>query len=222
MDWMTQVDNYCERTDFSFWSEPLNAATNAAFILSALIVWAMLGGKSDRPARLLTGILLIIGIGSFLFHTYATRWALALDVFPIQLFILAYLFFATTRFFALPLWAGLAAVIAFFPFAYAVSAGVSALVGPLNGSVAYVPVPILIFGYAAAMAFRDTETARGLAIGAGILVVSLVFRTMDEGVCGAVPFGTHFLWHVLNGVMLGWMIIVLHHHRAPEDRIAGA
>lgn len=219
MDWMAQVDNYCERTDFSFWSEPVNAVTNASFLIAALVVWAMLGGKTDRPARLMVILLTTIGIGSFLFHTYATGWAGALDVFPILLFILAYVFFATTRFFALPIWAGIAAVIAFFPYSYAVTAGVSALVGPLNGSVAYVPVPILILCYAAAVAFRDIVTARGLAIGAGLLILSLTFRTMDEAVCGVVPFGTHFLWHILNGVMLGWMIIVLHRHQPPAARI---
>ena len=39
--------------------------------------------------------------------------------------------------------------------------------------------------------------------------MSLFFRTVDDAVCGAVPVGTHFLWHILNGVMLGWMIRVL-------------
>lgn len=213
MDLTAQVDNYCERTDFGFWSEPVNAATNAAFLIAAFAVWAMLGGRRDAGARLLVLILAAIGIGSFLFHTFATRWAAMMDVLPILLFILAYVYLATTRFFALPVWAGVVAVIAFFPYSAAVSAGVSALVGPLNGSVSYVPVPILILGYAAALWRRDPVTARGLAIGAGILVLSLTFRTLDEAVCPALPIGTHFLWHTLNGIMLGWMIVVLHRHR---------
>jgi hypothetical protein len=75
--------------------------------------------------------------------------------------------------------------------------------------VSYLPVPILILGYAALLRRRAPGAARGLAIGAGILGVSLVFRTVDQAVCGVVPVGTHFLWHVLNAVMLGWMIRVL-------------
>jgi hypothetical protein len=35
MDLTQAVDIYCERTDASFWSEPLNAATNIFFIAAA-------------------------------------------------------------------------------------------------------------------------------------------------------------------------------------------
>ena len=62
--------------------------------------------------------------------------------------------------------------------------------------------------YAALLRRRLPKTARGLAIGAGILIVSLTFRTLDLPLCGTLPFGTHFPWHVLNAVMLGWMIEV--------------
>ena len=55
--------------------------------------------------------------------------------------------------------------------------------------------------------------ARGFAIGAGILTLSLVFRSMDAAVCGAFPVGTHFVWHLLNATMLGWMITMLRRHR---------
>ncbi len=212
MNWLEQVDNYCERTDFTFWSEPINAITNGAFLLAALAVWAILGGKRDPGARLLVIVLAAIGTGSFLFHTFATGWAATADVLPILIFILVYVHQATSRFFDLPRWAPWVAVIAFVPYSAAVTAGVAAIVGPLSGSVAYVPVPILILIYAALVARRDPGTARGLAIGALILIASLTFRTVDEMVCASLPLGTHFLWHVLNGIMLGWMIVVLHRH----------
>lgn len=31
MEWFEAVDGYCERVDAAFWSEPINAVTNAAF-----------------------------------------------------------------------------------------------------------------------------------------------------------------------------------------------
>ena len=34
MDWSAPVSQYCERADASFWAEPLNAATNAAFLIA--------------------------------------------------------------------------------------------------------------------------------------------------------------------------------------------
>jgi hypothetical protein len=34
--WLTPIDNYCERFGPGFWMEPLNAATNGAFLAAAL------------------------------------------------------------------------------------------------------------------------------------------------------------------------------------------
>jgi aspartyl-tRNA(Asn)/glutamyl-tRNA(Gln) amidotransferase subunit C len=61
---------------------------------------------------------------------------------------------------------------------------------------------------------------RGALIGAGLLAVSLVFRTIDQAVCD-VPARTHWVWHLLNGVMLGWMIRVLHRHDPGRAAEAG-
>ena len=166
MDWFQQVNNYCERLDASYWSEPLNAISNASFLIAALVCWRLIGGRRDVGARLLTVLLATIGVGSFLFHTHAQRWAAFADVIPIQLFILTYVFFATVRFFSAPVWAGALAVVLFLPCAALVARGIEAVVGPLNGSVGYAPVPILIAAYATALRSRAPRTARGLAIGA--------------------------------------------------------
>ena len=63
---------------------------------------------------------------------------------------------------------------------------------------------------------RRPETARGLALGAALLCLSLLFRSIDQAVCAAVPSGTHFLWHLCNAVLLGWMIRVMVRDREPE------
>ena len=212
MDWMSAIDGYCERTDASYWSEPLNAVSNAGFLLAAALCWRMTG--RDPGARLLVVILAAIGVGSFLFHTHARTWAMLADVLPIQAFILVYIYLATVRFFAAPRWAGLAAAAAFVPVGGAVGAAIARLFGPLNGSVGYMPVVLLIAAYAAALARRAPATARGMAVGAGLLAVSLIFRTIDDAACGTLPAGTHFLWHLLNAMLLGWMIRLLVRHRA--------
>jgi hypothetical protein len=218
VDWFRAVNGYCERTDASYWSEPLNAVSNAAFLAAAWIAWRMARRAGDRPAQALAAILAVIGIGSYLFHTHAQVWALLADVIPIQVFILAYLCLATIRFFAAPWWIGVLAAAAFVPASALAASAIRAAFGPLNGSVGYIPVPVLVLLYAAALRRRAPETARGLAIGAGILVLSLFFRTIDNSACGRFPIGTHFLWHLLNGLMLGWMIAVLIRHRRPADR----
>ncbi|HMQ92817.1 MAG TPA: ceramidase domain-containing protein [Amaricoccus sp.] len=212
MDWFRVVDNYCERVDAGYWSEPVNALTNGAFLVAAIIAWRIAARRGDRGGQLLAAVLFAIGVGSYLFHTHAQIWSMMADVLPIQAFILIYLYLATVRFFALPWWGGILAVAAFIPYSILVARGLGALVGDLNGSIGYLPVPILIAGYAFLLRRRAPATARGMAFGAAMLAVSLVFRSIDAAVCPAVPLGTHFFWHILNAVMLGWMIAVLVRH----------
>lgn len=209
MEWLAAVDGYCERLGPGYWAEPVNAVTNAAFLIAAAWMWRRVG--ADRMARAMCVVLGVIGVGSYLFHTHANRLTGLMDVLPILAFILLYVFAASRDMLGLKGWQAGLCVAAFFPYA-AATVPLWGLVPGLGGSAGYAPVPVLILFYAWLMR-GQMETARGLAIGAGILVVSLTFRTLDEPLCAAVPLGTHFLWHILNGVMLGWMIEVYRRHR---------
>jgi hypothetical protein len=210
VDWLESVDGYCERTGPEYWSEPVNALTNIAFLIAAAVMWPRVRGMVT--GQVLCAILAAIGVGSWLFHTHANPLTGVMDVTPIVAFILAYVFVATRDFLGQPGWAAGLAAAAFVPYAAAVTPLFRAL--PFFGvSAFYWPVPVLILAYAWLLRARAPATARGLAGGAGILVVSLAFRTADMAVCGAFPLGTHFLWHILNGVMLGWMIEVWRRHR---------
>ncbi len=213
MDWFRALDGYCERTDPGFWAEPVNALSNGAFLIAAVICWRRPEVARDPAARLLCGVLAVIGVGSFLFHTEARVWAMLADVLPILGFILLYVGIATVRFFDAPVWTGWLAAALYVPLSGLVSGLIGAVAGPVNGSVSYMPVVLLIAAYAALLWRTQPSTARGLALGAAILSVSLVFRSIDMAVCGVAPVGTHFLWHGLNGVMLGWMILVLARQR---------
>ncbi|MDJ0825101.1 MAG: ceramidase domain-containing protein [Rhodobacter sp.] len=217
MEWTRYIDGYCERSDPSYWAEPINAVTNAAFLVAALVMWWRTRGAGLPLATALVVILALIGVGSYLFHTHATVWAVVLDVTPIGLFILLYLFAANLHYWRWPLWAAALGTAAFIPYAAALIPLFAAL--PFfEISAGYWPVPLLIAGYAVALRRRAPATARGLGIGAAILVLSLTFRSLDEPLCGALPLGTHFLWHILNGVMLGWMIEVYRRHMVAAAR----
>ncbi|MEL6683170.1 MAG: ceramidase domain-containing protein, partial [Pseudomonadota bacterium] len=171
MDWLAQVDGYCERTDFSFWSEPLNAVTNAAFIIAALVMWRRSAGLPT--ARLLCAIVFAIGLGSFLFHTHATVWAALADVAPIGLFILTYLFLTNRDLVGMPWWAAMAVTGLFAPFAY-VKVLFLNQIPFFNISNFYWTVPILLIGYGTYL--RGT-VGKGFLIGAGILCVSITLRS---------------------------------------------
>ena len=42
--------------------------------------------------------------------------------------------------------------------------------------------------------------------------MSIALRSLDEMLCPIYPTGTHYLWHLLNGALLGWMIEVYRRH----------
>ena len=218
MDWTAQIDSYCERTSPAYWAEPINAVTNLAFIIAALVMWQRTTG--NRTAQVLCAILFCIGVGSYLFHTHATAWAALADTAPIGVFILVYLFAVNRSVVGWPLWGALLGTIAFFPYAAVVTMTLNR-VPFLSISNFYWTVPILLVIYGAALRHRAPATARGFLAGAGLLSVSITARSLDEILCPALPIGTHFLWHCLNGVMLGYMIHVYHAHVLAGRRRAG-
>ena len=224
MNWSEQVNIYCERLDASFWSEPLNAISNAAFIIAAIYCLnrARGGGRTDILTMLLVVILFAIGVGSFLFHTLANRWAGLADTLPIVLFILVYLFGATHRYLRASWWLAALAPVAFIGFAVGFARLWGAYLPSLNGSQGYFPVLIVLIFYGVLCARRGHPAATGLIAAAALFSASLTFRSLDQATCGALPFGTHFLWHIFNGVLLGVVLMAFVRHGAPQVAEDGA
>ena len=192
------IDLYCERTDPGLFAEPLNALTNLFFLLAAWQCARLALQKGKHDALLLAVILFAIGIGSGLFHTFATAWAQWLDVTPILIFQIVYFWFYVRRIARLRFAMGVALLALFFA-AIVVSAQFPEL---LNGSFSYAPAVaalILIGAY-----HYTTEKADPVVIlAAGIIfLVSLSARTVDLLLCVQWSLGTHFIWHSLNALVL--------------------
>lgn len=219
MDWRAAVDIYCERTGPEFWSEPLNAVSNLAFIIAAILPFAAMMRRGERDALLsvLCGLALCIGIGSFLFHTVAERWAGLADTIPILLFIVVFLFAAMNRLFGLRWpWAIVAGVLAFAVSLSARNIGLALAGGSLNGSEGYFPALVLLGGSAVVLAVRGRPAARPVTLATVVFAMSLTARTADAGVCAQFPVGTHVFWHLLNGTMIGILLFtLLEHGRRP-------
>jgi hypothetical protein len=199
MNWSEPVNFYCERASAAFWAEPVNALTNAGFLmapLAAFVEWRRAGGR-DMPVLALIAVMVLIGLGSFAFHTLATRSAVYLDVIPIAVFIYGYLALALRRFLALGWLPTIATLVGYI----ALSRLLAHLTPPgaLNGSIDYLPAlaALLIM-----LGVVPVTVRRTVALAAAVFVISLAFRTVDRAVCGTFPLGTHFIWHLLNAVVL--------------------
>jgi hypothetical protein len=199
MNWSEPLDLYCERIGIGLWAEPVNALSNAAFLLAAAIAFVRWwrSGARDWAALALIVVLVAIGLGSFAFHTLATRGAVYLDVIPIAVFIYGYLLLALRRFLALPWRAAIELLVVFF----AASRVLPYLAGPgaLNGSVDYLPALLAML---ILMWFVPINVRPAIWLAAILFVISLAFRTTDQAVCAAFPLGTHFIWHLLNAAVL--------------------
>ncbi|RVU21728.1 ceramidase domain-containing protein [Methylobacterium oryzihabitans] len=209
--WWEPVRAYCERTGPEVWAEPLNAVSNAAFLVAALVLWREGRGRRDATAAALTGLVAVIGVGSTLFHTLAVRWSMLADVIPIAVFIHAAFLVMVRRLLGLGAVAGVAATLAFAAAAAGFEPALSALAGtPLgpatNGSIDYAPAALALVGVGAAglaAAPPGRRWAGRALIGLGLVfAASLGARTLDPSLCAAVPVGTHWLWHLLNAVVL--------------------
>lgn len=219
---------YCERgMDPSFWAEPVNAVTNGAFIVAGILCIAYLTsrtyGARDWLGLALSALIIIIGVGSFLFHTYATPWAGAADVIPIALFMLLAVFTVVRRAFGAPIWLSLFAVLGFI--------GLLALARLIrctedgltfggdggacfNGSIGYGPAFLVLVVSGLALTALRRPGGVYLVLAGLVFFVSLTARTLDQELCeyaviGEYVLGTHFLWHLLNGVTLYLVVVGL-------------
>jgi len=194
------LDFYCERCGPGLLAEPLNACSNCSFLIAAWAAWVLArrAGALSAGVWCLISLSVTIGVGSALFHTFATNWAQWLDVIPILLFQLCFLWLYLRRVLGIgtPLTAASLAV--FFAAAH-----VSSLFpGVLNGSLMYAPALLVLTGLGVNHFWRRHPERFVLLSAACVFALSLFFRSIDEAVCPRFPVGTHFLWHLLNGVLL--------------------
>ncbi|MCK8463860.1 ceramidase [Aliiroseovarius sp. S1339] len=226
MDWFTAIDIYCERTGPEYWAEPLNALSNLSFIAAALWGWveAKKRDRTDVMTVILIALAAMIGVGSFLFHTFANTWSELADVMPIWTFVLLFVLVAIHRIggvrpgriaIGLALIVGVIAVL--FAFGGDGSGSqTSAASTPstqthdhsasantlLNGSEQYLPAVLALLAFAFLSHRKGHPIAPWVAAATATFMVSLTLRTLDMHLCAIWPLGTHFIWHILNGTMI--------------------
>lgn len=213
------IDLYCERTGPGFWNEPINALSNLAFLIAAYLAWRVVRRRDHQDPLENIVILLAasIGVGSFLFHTVADWRAELVDVIPIWSFVAAYVFLAIYRAtdqnlirtgrIAL-IAAGISAAIFWFT-ATDITTSIDTVPPVLNESLQYAPAVVALLIFATLMQLRRHPARTYVTAAAGTFLLSLIFRTVDLSTCAATGIGTHFIWHLLNALMVGLLLQAL-------------
>jgi len=204
---------YCEQPLFQHFFEPLNTLTNLFFVLAGIIlIFQLKKAKAlTLPAIWLSSLLIIIGIGSLLWHLYRSDFTLLIDLIPIALFIFSYLVAYVLKvthqvLFRILLIAG------FFIYAPLITILVNRLSldflgnggAPYLVSISYLAV-IQLFNL-----WKKVPVIRQSLVIVIVFFLSLLFRQLDMVLCDQIHFGTHFIWHILNAVTLYLMIRLLY------------
>ena len=145
MNWFTSLNIYCERHGAGFWNEPINALTNLIFILAGFML--VFNTRQNKLCIFLSLQIILIGVASFLFHTFANILAGLIDTVSIMLFGVTYIF--GSNYYLLKLSTITSLIIAFclVPFSFFVSQLATISFGSLNGSTWYLSFIILFLTY---------------------------------------------------------------------------
>ena len=196
------LDHYCERVAPQLWNEPFNVVSNLAFLVVAIYIFRLLSRFPVSANRrlwdlwLLTGLVVAIGVGSSIWHLFATSWTLWADRIPILLFISIFLISCLIRIFRLaPLTA-----FALFALFQAVNIAVQLQYSPetLNGSIFYVPTLALLVAITIILWQKNYSPVKNhFLVACALFNIAIIFRSIDLVACDVFPVGTHFLWHFL-------------------------
>ena len=203
---LKNIDIYCERTDATFWSEPVNALTNIAFLVAAFFAYKAYkqGDSSPRGSLALVMMLAVIGIGSFLFHTFANTISMFADIIPIVIFILISFYIITRS----VLGFSPRKTILFYTLFILINYASIRIFGrhALNGSIQYIPT-LLTLAALTIISFKTAkDSAKCFFIAVCAITTSVYFRSIDMDICQEIPLGSHYMWHLLNGLGLYFVV----------------
>ena len=198
------VDHYCERASAAITAEPINFLSNIAFLVAGYFAWRLMKQQQgDDAGWLIKAIVLtipIVGLGSMLFHSLGRRWSEWGDVIPILIFILFYFWLIFRRVLRWPAWAAALGLVGFLGVTIFLESGVPGDV--LWGGAMYLPTMVVLLALGLRTLRRNPVTGRTFLIAVGVFLLSFTARALDEPLCPLIPFGTHFVWHLLNATLL--------------------
>ncbi|MCP4761518.1 MAG: ceramidase [archaeon] len=199
------IDIYCERTSCDFWAEPLNAVTNFVFMILAIVAFRNYmktfkpeSEKIDKNMVFLIFLVFSIGVGSFLFHTFANELTLFFDVFPIMLFAIWYFAVGQIKVLKFKLQNAAIGIIIFICLLLVM--GRIFPRGFLNGSATYFPFPMACIFFASMMYKKNQAIFKQYCLATVAFCIAITCRIIDMELCPYIPFGTHFIWHTFTAI----------------------
>ncbi|MBI4405907.1 MAG: ceramidase domain-containing protein [Deltaproteobacteria bacterium] len=179
-------------------NEPVNLFSNIAFILAALLLFRK---RARHPnvsplVALVPWLILTVGVGSTLFHSFAMFWSILADTIPIGVCVLWMFGLLIRKAFQLQLWAILLAytllLIATLFFVVTVDGH------SVNFSQPYFAAVIAIVVIAILSQIQKIQGRHRLVLAGLAFVLALIARMGDAAICPHLAVGSHFAWHIFS------------------------
>lgn len=197
----TQV--YCERI-INLSSEPLNSFSNLAIFVSAFLTFKLVQKhKVNSNIKILPLLLLALGVGSTLWHAFPNPLTLLADFIPIWFFVFSAVYILLTQLFSNKkvIWLLLGTFI--------LIQSLITIYLPqdfLNGSGRYLMALLVGILLLIKVHQRSPQLSVSLLLPITIFGLGIFIRTIDRQICPFIPFGTHFIWHILIAIATFYIV----------------
>lgn len=202
---LTHWYGVCERTALGPLAEPLNVLSSLAFMVVAVAIFRQyrrhedLENKWKWDVHVLTVLTFIIGVNSVAFHAFPNPTTELADTLTIVLFIVLYFWCVLFRIGRTTIFQAGVCFTAFVGFSHIL---VHQFPRALNDSIGYLSSMIALIMIAVYLFLKARPSSTHFMLAAIVGVVSLFCRAIDRELCGMLPTGTHFLWHMLNATLM--------------------
>ena len=204
---------YCEVAYMNGFFEPFNAISNLSFIIAAFFLFLFFRKNDIKDFKSFWFLLiaLLIGAGSFTWHFYRHPITNLFDSIPITLFIASFGYFYALKVFKSNnkafLFVITSLIIVFIGQIYLESI-IPIFLGN-NGYLYFLMSFLFLVPIFWSKSISKRYFKKGLFLYA-LFILALTFRQIDIPICSTIPIGSHFIWHILNGIVLYYAVTLLY------------
>ena len=190
---------YCELSRFGAIAQPINVTGNLGFLILFFISWYKIGMHG------LTLSALLIFIGSSLWHATLHPLGLVLDITPIILWVIVYLWAISENFMQKS--ERILLIVVFLISALVITKTTPNII-PMQSGIFVGGSIVLLAG--SFFAYRLSRHYAFLLMQSCFLLSIAIFaRLADLSFCDIIPIGTHWLWHLLAAFALIPLVTLL-------------
>lgn len=190
---------YCEISQFGSIMQPINVTSNFGFLILFFWSWYKIGLNK------VTFSALFIFLGSSVWHSTLHPMGLVLDIIPILLWVIFYLWAVTQyRFLPSERWLIMLLLIILS----IIVTKFTATFIPMRSGI-FVMGSIFLLAASYIIYRHNRYYSYLLATSCLLLTIAIIARLADISLCDTTRIGTHWLWHLLSAFSLVPLIQIL-------------